>query len=93
MNRWLAMDKRDARTLTQEAQEELRRQAIKQLNGGATQAAVAKSLEVSRGAVNGWWKRYRSEEGLVGAEETQAWAPPRIEPETDGLSRSRRCSV
>ena len=53
------MDKRDARTLSQEAQEEVRRQAIKALESGKSQAAVARELDVSRAAVNGWWKRHR----------------------------------
>lgn len=53
------MEKRDARTLTQEAQEEVRRQAIKMLNKGMTQQSVADALDVSRRAVGNWWKRYR----------------------------------
>ena len=53
------MEKRDARTLSQEAQEEVRRQAIKGLESGKSQAAVARELDVSRAAVNGWWKRHR----------------------------------
>lgn len=53
------MEKRDARCLGQEAQEEIRRQAIKLLKKGHTQAEVAAGLDVSRRAVNAWWKRYR----------------------------------
>lgn len=45
--------------LTQEAQEEVRRYAIKLLKSGLTQAQAAEMLEVSRGAVNRWWKRHR----------------------------------
>ena len=52
------MDKRDARTLNQDAQQELRRRAIKMLEKGRTQKAVAEELEVSRQAVNMWAKRY-----------------------------------
>lgn len=53
------MDKRDARLLSPEAQQELRRQAIKMLKKGRKQNVVAEELEVSRQRVNGWWKRYR----------------------------------
>jgi len=53
------MEKRDARLLTPQAQEEVRRQAIKMLNKGRQQTVVAKELEVSRKQVNGWWKRYQ----------------------------------
>lgn len=53
------MEKRDARTLGQEAQEEVRRRAVKLLKKGFTQKAVADELEVSRQGVNDWWKRYR----------------------------------
>ena len=53
------MENRDARQLGQQAQEEIRRQAIKMLNQGMTQLAVAKQLEVSRQHVGYWWKRYR----------------------------------
>ena len=53
------MKKRDARTLTQEAQEELRRRAIKMIESGQTQAKTAELLEISRNAVNGWWKRHQ----------------------------------
>lgn len=52
------MESRDARTLTQEAQEELRRQAIKRLKAGETQTEVARTLDVARGTVNRWWKAY-----------------------------------
>ena len=53
------MNKRDARLLGQEAQEEIRRQAIKLLQSGMTQVAVSQQLEVSRQHVGYWWKRYR----------------------------------
>jgi len=59
------MEKRDARTLSQEAQEEVRRQAIKLLKSGATQLETARLLEVSRSAVSGWWKRHK--EGGISA--------------------------
>ena len=54
------MEKRDARTLTPQAQEEVRRRAVKMLQKGQTQKAVAEDLEVSRSRVNGWWKRFES---------------------------------
>ena len=53
------MQKRDARMLSQEAQEEVRRRAIKMLQKGRTQQAVADELEVNRSRVNRWWKRYQ----------------------------------
>ena len=48
------MEKGDARTLSQEAQEEVRRQAIKGLESGKSQAALARELDVSRAALDGW---------------------------------------
>ena len=42
------MEHRDARTLKAEAQEELRRQAIRMIQQGNTQQVVADQLEVSR---------------------------------------------
>ena len=59
------MERRDARRLTQDAQQEVRRQAIKMLRKGMTQRAVARELDVSRQHVGYWWKRYR--EGGWGA--------------------------
>jgi transposase len=53
------IENRDARTLHPQAQEELRRRAIKMLNQGRTQQAVANDLDVTRQAVGKWWKRYR----------------------------------
>lgn len=49
--------RRDARQLTQSAQEELRIRAVSMCRSGLTQAAVAELLEVSRGAVNMWCRR------------------------------------
>lgn len=48
---------RDARQLTQSAQEELRFRAISMVRSGLTQTLVAKMLEVSRAAVNMWVRR------------------------------------
>jgi len=49
--------RRDARQLSQTAQEELRYLAVSMVRGGLTQVAVADLLEVSRGAVNMWCRR------------------------------------
>ncbi len=48
---------RDARKLSQTAQEELRRRAVHMVNSGMTQTLVAELLEVSRVAVNQWCRR------------------------------------
>jgi transposase len=53
--------RRDARQLTQDAQEELRFLAVSMVRGGLTQLAVAAHLEVSRNAVGMWCRR--AEEG------------------------------
>jgi len=53
------MENRDARTLHPQAQEELRRQAIKMLKKGYTQQEVADTLGVTRQAVGKWWKKYK----------------------------------
>jgi transposase len=52
------MENRDARTLSQDAQEEMRRQAIRALKKGKTQARVARELGVTQPTVNRWWKRF-----------------------------------
>jgi len=57
------MEKRDARSLHQDAQEELRRCAVRRLKGGATKTAVARDLGVSRETVSRWWSRYESGDG------------------------------
>jgi len=53
------MENPDTRTLSQDAQEELRRQAIRQLKQGKKQVEVAMSLGVQQPTVNRWCKRYR----------------------------------
>jgi transposase len=53
------MENRDARTLNPDAQEELRRQAIRLLKKGQTQQEVADQCDVSRRAVGKWWAAYR----------------------------------
>lgn len=52
---------RDARQLSQTAQEELRFRAVNMVRSGMTQTAVAQMLEVSRAAVNGWVRRAETE--------------------------------
>lgn len=52
---------RDARQLTQSAQEELRYRALHMVRSGATQAAVAEALQVSRQAVNYWCQRAKKQ--------------------------------
>lgn len=52
---------RDARQLTQSAQEELRRRAVAMVRSGLTQLVVADLLEVSRGAVGMWFRRAERE--------------------------------
>jgi len=54
------METRDARMLKAEAQQELRRQAIRLLNKGLTQKDVAEQLEVSRRAVGNWWQTFQA---------------------------------
>ena len=54
-----SMEKRDARRLSQEAQEEVRRHAIKLLKSGHSRVAVAAQLDVSRQHVGEWWRRYQ----------------------------------
>ena len=52
---------RDARQLTQSAQEELRFRAVSMVSSGLTQVAVAEMLAVSRVAVGNWWRKAQSE--------------------------------
>lgn len=69
------MEKRDARTLSPDAQEEVRRQAMKMLNKGMTQQAVADELDVTREAVGNWWKLY--EQGGWNALKKRRWGRQR----------------
>ncbi|MET3870489.1 transposase [Puniceicoccus vermicola] len=54
------MENRDARTLSQDAQQEMRRQAIRALKKGRTQTQVAKDFGVAQPTVNRWWKRFEA---------------------------------
>jgi transposase len=53
------MDKRDARSLTPQTQEEIRRQAIRLVKSGMKAKDVADQLEVSRKSVQEWKKIYK----------------------------------
>lgn len=53
------MDKGDARSLSQDAQEVLRVRGVKLLLEGVTQAQVGELLGVSERQVRHWWRRYR----------------------------------
>ena len=53
------MNRRDARSLSADAKEEIRRQAIKQYLLKKTIREIAENLEVHRSTVSGWISRYR----------------------------------
>lgn len=53
--------RRDARQLSQSAQEELRFRAVSMVRSGITQVLVAQLLEVSRVAVGNWWRKAQAE--------------------------------
>lgn len=52
------MDKKDARTLSQDAQEQLRRQAMRLIDQGKNQSEVARLLDVSQPTMNIWRQRF-----------------------------------
>ena len=54
------MEKRDARKLSAEAQQELRIRAVKMVESGMTRVCVASILEVSAVQVGSWVKRYKN---------------------------------
>lgn len=56
---------RDARTLSQAAQHEIRRQAIKLHLKGDGPSSIAKTLDVHRNAVADWIKLYKGMKGLA----------------------------
>lgn len=60
------MEHRDARTISQSAQEELRYRAVAMVQSGITQRQVAKMLDVARASVCKWCRRFakEGEEGL-----------------------------
>lgn len=53
------MENCDTRMLSQDAQQEIRRQAIRGIKQGKTQTLVAKELGVQQATLNRWWKRYQ----------------------------------
>lgn len=53
------MDKKDTRTLNQDAQEEIRRQAIRLVERGRSKAEVADLLGVGRSTVSRWCSRFK----------------------------------
>jgi transposase len=52
------MDKKDARTLNQDAQEQLRRQAMRLIDQGRRQSEVARLLDVSQPTISLWRQRF-----------------------------------
>lgn len=71
----ILMEERDARCLSPEAQEELRRTAIRLVKSGKKQSWVAEHLGVSRVAVCNWWKRYNNEGSFQGLKKSQRGRP------------------
>ncbi|KKL21878.1 hypothetical protein LCGC14_2441050 [marine sediment metagenome] len=55
------MEKRDARTLSREAQQELRNQAIRLRKGNRTYPEIAEILQVHPNTVSKWCQRYKRE--------------------------------
>ncbi len=55
------MDKEDARTLSLDALEQLRKQAVRLKKKGMSHTEVAEVVGVRRQTVSQWWKRYQSE--------------------------------
>ena len=53
------MEKRDARKLSSEAKEEIRRQAVKLHLKGQNNTSIAETLQVHRSTVSGWINRYK----------------------------------
>jgi transposase len=55
------VDKKDTRTLNQDAQEEIRRQAMRLIEAHKTQTEIAELLGVARTTINRWLKRYKKD--------------------------------
>jgi transposase len=70
------VERRDSRTLTPSAQEELRRAAVALVEDGESQAKAARLLGVSRQSVNGWVATYESE-GAVALQARRRGRRPR----------------
>jgi transposase len=73
-------NKRDARSLDHQTLEEMRRLAVSRVLAGEQQAAVARSLQVSRTTVVRWMMSYRAEgeDGLAAKKATGR--PPELSP-------------
>ncbi len=61
------MEKIDARSLSTDAQQQLRYQAIRLREGGKTYDEIALVVGVHRLTISKWWKAYQ-EQGLAGIE-------------------------
>src|SRR5512139_137502 len=73
--------KRDARSLPHETLEEMRRLAVRRVMCGASQVAVARSLEVHAGSVWKWVAEFRAN-GEAGLASTKATGrPSKLSPE------------
>jgi transposase len=53
------MENRDARTLSQDAQEEMRRQAVRALKKGKTQMQVVEDFGIKQSTVSVWWSSFQ----------------------------------
>ncbi len=61
------MKRIDARSLSTDAQQQLRHQAIRLREGGKTYDEIALVVGVHRSTISGWWKAYQ-EQGIAGIE-------------------------
>jgi len=52
------MERDDARTLSPQTQEQIRKQAIRLRKKGESFVDIAELLGVHRNTVSGWWHRY-----------------------------------
>jgi transposase len=55
------MERDDARTLSPQTQEQLRKQAIRLKKNGESFVGIAELLGVHRNTVSGWWRRYEAQ--------------------------------
>ena len=68
------MEKTDARRLPPEAQEQLRKQAVRLKKKGKSFADIARLLDVHRNSVSNWWTAYESA-GATGLRPQMAGGP------------------
>lgn len=83
---------RDARQLTQSAQEELRRRAVAMVRSGLTQLMVADLLDVSRGAV-GMWCRRAEREGDDALQKRKRGQPEGQRQRLSGTQAATICNI